>query len=390
MTGAAHIAFFVPSLNVGGAQRVTVTVANGLSERGYEVDLIVAYHEGGFREEVSTDVSVVDLETPHVPVIGLAASVPQLGAYLRRQSPEMIFSQMTHANGICLLTHLITGSDAITVPTIHNTLGIRKAPKQRIMERVTKQLSGRADQFVAVSEGVAESAVDCLGVERDRVSVLYNPIPVSEIRERARAPVDHRWIESAHHDVVLSVGRLEPQKDLQTLLRAFKVISKRRPDARAIFVGQGSQREELEGLAERLGIADVVSFPGYVENPYGYMAGASVLAMSSIYEGLPTVLIEALACGCPVVSTDCPSGPREILSDGEYGRLVGVGEDEELAEAILATLGEPPSSETLVGRARDFAPETVLDEYESFVRDHAPSTGGTGHTPTSTPGPVHR
>lgn len=378
MTNLGRLAFYVPSLTVGGAERVTVTVANGLAQRGYDVDIVVPYNQGSFREEVSTDVTVIDLVTPRVPVVGIGASIPRLAKYLRRREPSMVFSQMTHATDVFLFTHLISGSDTTAIPTIHNTLGMKDDFKERLVEWLAGRLSGRADQFVAVSEGVAASVVDRFGVDRDRVSVLHNPVPVSEIQQQARQPVDHRWIGSSDVRVILSVGRLERQKDFKTMLRAFRRVHDQQPDTRAIIIGRGSRREELERLADRLGVADAVSFPGYVDNPYGYMAGASVLAMSSVYEGLPTVLIEALACGCPVVSTDCPSGPREILENGHYGPLVTMGADAELASAVLATLSDPPRPETLVERARDFSPAAVLDRYESFIVEHGPPIDRSG------------
>lgn len=366
------VAFFVPSLTVGGAERVTVTVANGLADRGYDVDLIVPHCEGAFVDEVDSSVELIDFDIPLGPGIGLGTCVPELVSYFRRRSPAMVFSQMTYANDICLFSHLLAGSDAVVVPTVHNTLGMLTTPKDRLVQVLAGAMVGRADQFVAVSNGVADSIVREIGAHPEDVSVLHNPVPISDIRAQAREPIDHRWLDTPSHDVVLGIGRLEPQKSFETFLRAFSHLHEERPSTRAIIIGQGSKRAALEGLARELDIADVVSFPGYVDNPYGYMAESDILAMSSTHEGLPTVLIEALACGCPVVATDCPSGPRTILDGGEYGPLVEVGDDEGLARAMLSTLQDPPDSAELTERARDFAPTTVLDDYEAFIREHGP------------------
>ncbi|WP_225308148.1 glycosyltransferase [Haloarcula sp. CBA1131] len=246
---------------------------------------------------------------------------------------------------------------------------MQEESKEKLVQWLQRRLAGQSDQFVAVSEGVAKSIVEHVGVDREKVSVLHNPIPVDEVQERAGKPVDHPWIESANIDVVLGVGRLERAKNFGSFLRAFEQVHAARPDTRAIIVGRGSKRAELETLAAELGIDAAVSFPGFVDNPYGYMAGSDVLAMSSVHEGLPTVLIEALACGCPVVSTDCPSGPAEILKDGEYGPLVDVDDDEGLAAAIRTTLDEPLPSDVLIERANDFAPAAVIDQYEAFIRN---------------------
>ncbi|WP_338072131.1 glycosyltransferase [Haloarcula rubripromontorii] len=371
MGNTGPIAFFVPSLTIGGAERVTVSVANGLSQRGYDVDLVVSYHEGDFRSDVAGTVNVVDLGTQRIPGIGIGASVPALVRYLRRRSPQILFSQMTYANVIHMASQVLSGADTVTISTIHNTLGMQEESKEKLVQWLQRRLAHQSDQFVAVSEGVADSVVEHVGVDREKVSVLHNPIPVSEVQERAGESVEHPWVDSANRSVVLGVGRLERAKNFGSFLRAFERVHAARPDTRAIVVGRGSKRTELETLAAELGIDDVVSFPGFVDNPYGYMAGADVLAMSSVHEGLPTVLIEALACGCPVVSTDCPSGPAEILKDGEYGPLVDVDDDEGLAAAIQRTLDDPLPSDVLVERANNFAPAAVIDQYEAFIRSFA-------------------
>jgi len=375
MVNTGPIAFYIPSLTVGGAERVTVSVANGLADRGYEVDLVVSFNDGAFRDEVDEQVTIVDLNTPKIPVLGIGTSVPCLSKYLSARSPAILFSQMTYANDIYLVSQLVARSDTVSIGTIHNTLGMQEEPKEKLVQALQRRLAGQADQFVAVSEGVAESVVEYVGVDREKVSVLHNPIPVHDVQQQARQSVNHRWLDSPEHEVVLGVGRLERAKNFSSFLRAFAKLHANRPQTRAIVVGKGSERSELEALAAELGIETVVSFPGFVDNPYGYMGGASVLAMSSIHEGLPTVLIEALACGCQVVSTDCPSGPAEILHNGEYGRLTPVGDDSALAAAIEATLESPLPPDKLVERAHDFAPDAVIDEYETFVHQYVePST----------------
>ncbi|MHC3381178.1 glycosyltransferase [Haloarcula sp. H-GB5] len=371
MEDTGPIAFFVPSLTVGGAERVTVSVANGLSKRGYEVDLVVSYNEGDFRTDVAGSVNLVDLGTQRIPGVGIGASIPAFVRYLRRRSPQILFSQMTYANDIHMISQILSGADTVTISTIHNTLGMQEEPKEKLVQWLQRRLAHQSDQFVAVSEGVAESIVEHVGIDRKKVSVLHNPVPVNEVRDRAEESVEHPWIEASNLDVVLGVGRLERAKNFGSLLRAFERVHAAQPDTRAIIVGRGSKRTELETLATELGIDDAVSFPGFVDNPYGYMAGADVLAMSSIHEGLPTVLIEALACGCPVVSTDCPSGPAEILKCGEYGPLVDVDDDEGLAAAIQATLDDSLPSDVLVERANDFAPTAVIDQYEAFIQNFA-------------------
>jgi len=171
--------------------------------------------------------------------------------------------------------------------------------------------------------------------------------------------------------VVLGAGRLEPVKGFETLLRAFSRVARARPNSRLVVLGEGGMHDRLHSLADGLGVSDVASFPGYVENPYRFMHRASAFALSSVQEGLPSVLIEALACGCPVVATDCRVGPREILADGAYGRLVPVGDATALADGLLATLDGPVDREALRARAADFRADAVLDEYEALVARRA-------------------
>jgi glycosyltransferase involved in cell wall biosynthesis len=174
---------------------------------------------------------------------------------------------------------------------------------------------------------------------------------------------------------VFTAARLEPAKDLPTLLEAFASVHERRPETRLIVAGDGSERAALVSLSERLGIRDVVSFPGYEDNPYAYMRQADAFALSSKHEGLPTVLIEALACGCPVVSTDCPSGPREILGDRTYGSLVPVGDAEAFADALVATLDAPPDSDRLRERAGEFSMEAAIREYVELIESERKAPG---------------
>lgn len=361
-----HVALFVPSLTVGGAQRVTTTVANGLAERGYEVDLLLSYNRGELAATVTEQVRVVDLETPQLPVIGIGASVPALRSYLGRAEPDVLFSAMTYATVVVLAAAFRLDVDTHLVGVEHTRFGRNLTVKERLVSTLAARWYRSIDHVLAVSQGVADAVVERTRIDPERVSVQYNPVEVADIQRLSEEPVDHPWLDG-DHEVVLSAGRLDSPKDYGTLVRAFAAVDERRPDTRLVIAGTGPERDDLLELAESLGIGDRLSLPGYVENPYRYMQRASVFALSSRYEGLPTVLIEALACGCPVVSTDCPSGPGEILADGRYGRLVPVGDHDALADAIVTTLEDPPDSEPLRARAEEFAASRVIDEYVEFV-----------------------
>jgi len=368
MARPGPIAVYLPELTPGGAQRVTVDLVDGLADRGHAVDLLCSYPGGQLRPEVDDPVRIVDFDTPVVPGAGIAASVPQIVAYLRRERPRVLFSAMTYANVVAVAAARLSLSGTPVVPIEHTTVGMERGGKRDLTTRLAYWAYGAADRVVAVSEGVAESVRERTRAAPEDVVVLHNPVPVDEIRERATGSVDVSWLEDSDRDVVLWVGRLAPEKDLPTLVRAFDRLHAERPDTRLVLAGTGPERETVESLVADLELDDAVAFPGYVD-PAPYMARAAVFALSSTYEGLPTVIVEALACGCPVVSTDCPSGPREILADGEFGRLVPVGDDAALADALAETLDADASRDRdrLRARADDFASDRVLAEYEALI-----------------------
>lgn len=371
MASSNRVAFYVPSLTGGGAQQVTVNLANGLVKRDMAVDLVVSYRTGALLEQVVDAVSIVDLGTPRVPVVGVGASVPAFVRYLQRENPDVVFSQMHYANVVSVLSHRLAGREGSLVLTEHTIFGRPNHGKDELVFALAKRLYRYADHVIAVSSGVAESVHDCVGIPSEQLTVMNNPVVTDTLREDAEAAVDHPWLTSPDVTVVLGVGRLVPDKDFSTLLEAVARASRTDPSLRLVVLGKGPRREALQRLAVDLEVDDRLSLPGYVANPYAYMRRADVFALSSRREGLPTALIEAMACGCPVVSTDCRSGPREVLAGGAYGPLVPVGEADALAAGILDVLRDPPSTERLRERADDYSVEAVLDEYVGFIEDLA-------------------
>ena len=226
-----------------------------------------------------------------------------------------------------------------------------------------------ADAIVAVSHGVAEDLADVTGLPRETISVIYNPVVDDRLAQLAAAPLEHPWFRTSGPPVLLAVGRLAPQKDYPTLIEAFARVRAKRA-VRLLILGDAKnaqdmarERATLMQIAARKNVADDLELAGFAANPAAYMAHAALLVLSSRHEGLGNVLIEALACGCPVVSTDCPHGPAEILGQGIYGRLVPVGDSEAMAAAILATLDEPPDRERLRVRGAEFTVERAVDAY---------------------------
>jgi glycosyltransferase involved in cell wall biosynthesis len=219
-----------------------------------------------------------------------------------------------------------------------------------------------ADAVVAVSEGVADDIVCTTGIPRDRVCVIHNPVITPALLPAASARPPHPWFEERTCPIVLGVGRLVPQKNFPLLIDAFAEIRRER-DARLVILGEGPERAHLEALVQRHGLEESVALPGFVDNPYACMARASVFVLSSDFEGLPTVLIESLGVGTPVVATDCESGPREILRDGALGELVPVGNVQALARGIAQTLASPrraPSAELL----HPYTLDAVVEQFQ--------------------------
>jgi len=377
----AHIAVFIHSLSGGGAQRRTVTLVNGFAERGYEVDLVVIAARGPLLGLLGPRVRLVALTSwvENHPLaraprrVQLFLGLRRIVRYFREARPGVFLAAASHVHVPILIAHRVAACDVPLVLRVSNHLsrsgsGDAKPKKRLFAPRLARWLYPRADAVIAVSRGVADDIHLVTGYPRERIHAVYSPILTDELRERAAASLDHPWFAPGEPPVVLGVGRLVKQKDFPTLIRAFARVHAERP-VRLLILGRAKKkkRQRLVDLIDSLGLAADVQLPGYVDNPLAYMARAAVLVLSSAWEGLPGVLIEALACGCPVVSTDCPSGPSEILADGKYGRLVPVGDATAMAAAINATLDAPPARDALRARAEEFDSARAIDNYLSVL-----------------------
>jgi glycosyltransferase involved in cell wall biosynthesis len=367
MTGGPNrgpIAFYLPTLTGGGAERVIVNLARGIHERGLPVDLVVARTEGELVDQVPDGVRLVDLGGRRV-----LRSLGALAGYLRRERPRALIASMSHANVVAIWAGRLAGQGTRVIATVHNTMS-QSTPDQgrlaaTLWPRLLRTFYPWADAVVAVSRGAADDLARSVGVPRERVHVVYNPVITPATWAQAQRAPEHPWFVPGGPPVVLGVGRLTRQKDFATLLRAFADVRRCRT-ARLLILGEGEERSRLETLAAELGISDDVSLPGFRDDAVSCMAGSALFVLSSAWEGLPTVLIEALATGTPVVSTDCPSGPREILQEGRLGALVPVGDASALAAAMLASLerprrGVPPDS------LAPFTMEAAVNHYLSLI-----------------------
>jgi glycosyltransferase involved in cell wall biosynthesis len=307
-----------------------------MTELGEAVDLVVGRAKGEYLSEIPPNVTLINLDASR-----MALAVSGLSKYMREFKPERLYSALEEANIIAILANYLSGREVRIYPSLRNTISDEVANKGgiklRIMVWLARRLYPSVRGIIAVSSGVADDAAQFLRIPREKIEIVPNPTITPDIFERAAATCDHPWLAEGGPPVVLGCGRLAPQKDFATLIRAVARVRRGRP-VRLIILGEGPLRGELAALASEIGIADDLSMPGFDPNPFAYMARASVFVLSSVFEGSPNVVVQALALGVPVVSTDCPSGPRELLDGVPSGKLVGIGDPDEMAAAIEALL----------------------------------------------------
>lgn len=367
-----HVSVFLPNLDGGGAELVMLRVAQGLANLGLKVDLVLAKTEGAYLTKVPANVRIIDLKS-NSPVI--LCKTFALRRYLQQQKPDVLLSALDIVSA-GTLAKLLAGVSTRVVMCVHTNLSQQFRDKPdifvgKIRATLVRWFYPWADAIVAVSQGVGQDLARVAQLPLDRISVIYNPVVTPEVLRQAKEPIDHPWFATGEPPVILGVGRLVRQKDFATLVRAFAIV-RQRCQARLMILGDVDQREptikpQLEDLVQQLGLKGEVAFPGFVENPYAYMAKAKVFVLSSIYEGFGNVVAEAIATGTSVVATECESGPAEILENGKYGKLVSVCDATALAEAIVTTLRNPTNPEILKQRSQAFAMDSVVWQYLEVI-----------------------
>jgi glycosyltransferase involved in cell wall biosynthesis len=381
------LAAFLSCQFVGGGEIAVFRICRWLAEKGgFDVHLLWALFDEGRTDELLRHVPSplkpmpVLVPTFHVgkKYFGaLPMTILRLAKHLRKMTLDSMLSIGYSGNVPSILAkRLLRGRlPLVALEGIHlsaalhfsGDLGIEAKLYLGLIKQLVKRFYPLADAVVARSKGVAEDLVQNMKVPRERVHVIYNPTD-PEIEAKAQEPFEHPWFKNSKIPVILCVARLAPEKDLPTLIRAFSVVRKERP-AKLAILGEGSERAKLEALVKELGLEGDVWMPGFVDNPFKFMKRATVFALSSKFEGFGMVIAEALAVGTPVVSTDCPSGPAEILGGGKWGKLVPVGDHEKLAEAILETIENPPDREKLKERGRDFSLDRIGQQYLQLITE---------------------
>jgi glycosyltransferase involved in cell wall biosynthesis len=360
---ASHVDLLMvlPHLTAGGAERVSILLAHEFIEQGLTVHVAVFRKFGRFQGELD----------PRIPVhqaggAGSARAVLPLARLIRRLRPKAVMGVMVTPNMAAALAARLSGRRPCVVLTEHNQVDRNAAYFGTAAYRLIRWIYPLADKVVCVSDGVRESLLRFTGLPDAGTTVVHNPIVSPHIEALAAQPCGHPWLDDPRVPVVLAVGRLTEAKDYPMLLRAFAALRDRRP-ARLIILGAGPERETMEAVIADLGIAGDVDMPGFSNNPYAFMARASVFALSSAWEGFPTVLVEALACGAPVVATDCRSGPREILEDGALGPLTPVGDHDAFASALERVIDNPGDREARRQRAAVFSVARAAEIYRALL-----------------------
>lgn len=359
-TGAKRIAIYVPSLNGGGAERVMAELANSFATRGHIVDLLLVKVEGPYLAILSPQVNVIDLNSSRA----LFSIVP-LARYFRKYRPAAVLSALDYANVIAICARFVSGCKFRLVISERSNVSASRGMALTLRAKLTRKIMEvsyrKADQIIAVSQGVANDMIDALRLPPNLVRVIYNPIDTDRIRQLSLAPIAHEWLNDPGTPLIVAAGRLNMAKDFPTLIKAFAML-RLEQRAKLIILGEGEQRDALFQLIVELDLEDDVLLFGFVANPFVWMRRASLFVLSSAWEGLPGTLLQAMACGTVVVSTDCHSGPAEILEGGRWGRLVPVGAPAQLADAMTQALCDPIKPD-VESRARYFSADRAVDAY---------------------------
>jgi glycosyltransferase involved in cell wall biosynthesis len=359
------ICMVLHDLRGGGAERACLRLARGLVQRGRHVQLVLVRGEGAYLADIPAGVEITVLDAPSV----LAAFGP-LRRYLRARRPAAVFSALTHMNLVTVAAVKSARIRTRLVISERNQISDKARTAEGFRRRLTYRLVPLvyrgAHRIVSVSQGVADDLRAFAHLPKRKIAVIPNPVFDADVAQLAREEPSHIWFSDKAAPVILAVGRLHPQKGFDVLLRAFAHLRETMP-ARLIILGEGSERTSLLSLARQLGIEDDLSLPGFAANPFAFMARAQLFVLSSRWEGFPNALVEAMACGTPVVSTDCPSGPREILDAGGYGRLVPPDDARALCNAMTDALWQGRDDGSARRRAEHYSVEAAAERYLTLL-----------------------
>ncbi len=354
-----RVAVFVPSMHGGGAERAMLVFCAELVALGLAVDLLTVRLEGPLRQLIPQGVSIIDLKSRRTTL-----ALPKLVLYLRRTRPAALFSTIMNANVVAAVARVLSGCRTPTI--IRESNAPLSSPKGTVAGWITYKIAPLLYQFangiIAVSQGVADELGVMAPRMKERIRVISTPVISDDVIRQGDLPVDHPWFTRRDKPLILSAARLERHKGFFTLLQAFAQLRTKK-DARLAILGQGSLRKEIEAEIVSLGLEDDVTMLGFAHNPFAYMSKADVFVLASEFEGLPNVLVQAMAFGTPIVATDCKSGPSEILCNGKFGALVPVGDAQALARGLESALTQPRQLEAMAHARSVYGARNAAQEY---------------------------
>lgn len=362
------IAFFIHNFNGGGAERVTIKLANELADLGYHVSIIVINNTGELKKLISNKVKIDDLDIRNKSkIMKNLKNIYYLKNRIEKQKIDILFSVTTHMNLIASISNCMSRKRIILYSTIHNSISMEKNSFKSVRNKLLKQFDKYITKNIVVSNEAEIDYIKTLGINKNRTMTIYNPVVSDEILKLQLENPNHKWIkQDRDYKIVLAVGRLTEQKNYNLLLKSIRNVSEK-VNVKLIILGEGELKEELLSLSKSLKIEDIVDFYGFTHNVYPFFANCDLYTLSSNWEGLPTVLIEALACGCNIVSTACPSGPSEILNYGEFGTLVPINDVDKFTEAIINSLSKEKKREKQINQAFNFSVNKSIQEYLKLI-----------------------
>lgn len=371
-----RICFFFHRFDGGGAEKMTICLANELANRGHEITIAVRYNYGTAKTSVNSNVKILDLKLPvNGKLVKNIKNVNKLCKIMNSGRFDIIAAVMAEMAEVAAIAQFLSNKNTILVCILHNTLSIEKTSFQRIRRRLFDYFDSQYNYIIAVSDSVKTDYINICPQAAERIRTIYNPVVNTEINEMMQECPSHPWlVKSRDWITLIMAGRLTYQKNYKLALNVLKELVQE-GKYKLIILGDGEQKEYLEDYARQLNIENEVDFQGYRTNPYSYIAHGDCFLLSSHYEGLPTVLIEALACGSRIVSVDCPSGPREILKNGEYGELTEPDNVESMKKAIVSIMEKHIDKDLLLKRAEDFSVEKSVKQYEQLFLSLVMSRG---------------
>ena len=365
------IQFLIPLPTGGGAEKVVLHILQHLDRNKFAPGLILFERKNNLSPDLPADIRVEVLKNKRSR-FGLQYFIfLKLTSLLKKEKPDALVSFMWYPNAVALAANSIGRLNLKVIVSERSSTAIFEGKLMDFLRRlVIRTLYPKANMIVAPSQGIADDLYLRYGISKKKLKVIHNPLDTNVILKKAGEPLEHPWYGKGE-SIIIAIGRLGQEKGFSFLIRAVAHLAREGTRCKLIILGEGTEKENLQRLVKELSLEDTVSMPGFLENPYKYLSRSTVFVLSSLYEGFPNVLLEALALGVPSIATRCPTGPEEIIIDGVSGILVEPASEEAMADAIKRVLSDAELRKKLAEggrkRAEDFSVEKIIKEYEAAI-----------------------